>query len=324
MKRALRITTNVLIGFVSFCLAISIAVAALYIAFIVWFRNACSMIENYTNFVAHGEVETKTYDIDSADSLWLFPPFLTVEKHIDFINAIPNVKIINDTEYKIEITANTELLNATNVIVKENFAYIDCSDSIYGVMPEDVWGKEFLGVDIDCTKMDIVVHAPVSYLDSKSTGINLDFDVAKAESVYINVGSSNGTVYNIDTEELYLSAVGTSNIKIAGNVADTAEIYLLHDSRINAMDMRVKHYDVYVSRTFGGFSCVFANKPYIVKIEPYILVIVTLVDAIAFLPIIFWLALDVDLIVIRKLFLSDNTTKKKKGKSPPTAQSTIL
>jgi len=48
------------------------------------------------------------------------------------------------------------------------------------------------------------------------------------------------------------------------------------------------------------------------------------VDAIAFLPIIFWLALDVDLIVIRKLFLSDNTTKKKKGKSPPTAQSTIL
>ena len=313
MKRKLKIFTNISIILASVALAFSLIFGAVYLAImlVLTFYNA---FPEYPEFSAHGEAETKSYDISGVSGLSLFPD--NSHEHYtftDFKSAKPNLKIINDTEYKMEITANAELMDVLDVIIEDGFATLQCDKSIYKLEKDNFDGGYCYSSRIDCSQMDIVVHAPISHLSS-DTSITFDFDVAKADLIKIYLWDSVGSAYNIDANLLNVSCYGSTRLSLSGDVSGTAYIYAMHDSHIKARELDVERYDrIRVDRAPFSFSYVTVNKWYRVKFE--IIGIATVLDAIAFLPIIFWLDLDVALILIRKLFLSESTTKKKKEKA---------
>ena len=231
-----------------------------------------------------------------------------MSNYTDFTNAIPNVKIINDTDYTVEITANAELIDKMNVVVENNTAYISCSYDIYSIMPEDVWSGGYLGVDIDCTKIDIIVHAPISVLRSEAP-MCFDFDVAPANRVNINVDDSSGTAYNIDTKQLQLSASGSSDVTLSGKVSEQAELKLFHDTRVNAWSLDAKFSLIHPSRTFGGSTYVLSRELFLPVFD--ITIIVTCIDVIAILIPLILLGIDAGLIVVGSLCLF----KKRKDKA---------
>lgn len=311
MKRALKINMTICIVVVSVLLIISACISVLYFLLCNKFIN--SDPDDYPDFVAHGEIKTKSFDIDGANRLDIYHPFTFIEdtsmcNYTDFTNAIPNVKIINDTDYTVEITANAELIDKMNVVVENNIAYISCSYDIYSIMPEDVWSDEYLGVDIDCTKIDIIVHAPISVLDS-DVPMCFDFDVAPADRVYISVYDSSGTAYNIDTKKLKLAADGSSDVTLSGKVSERAELMPFHDTHVNAWSLDAKFSLIYPSRTFGGSTYVLSRGLFLPVFD--ITIIITCIDVIAILIPLILLGIDAGLIVVGSLCLF----KKRKDKA---------
>ena len=312
MKRAVKNNMTICIVAVSVLLIISACISVLYFLLCNKFINRDP--DDYPDFVAHGEIKTKSFDIDGANGLALYPAFTFIEdasmsNYTDFTNAIPNVKIINDTDYTVEITANADLIDKMNVVVKNNTAYISCSYDIYSIMPEDAWSDEYLGVDIDCTKIDIIVHAPISVLRSE-VPMCFDFDVAPADRVYINVDDSSGTAYNIDTKQLQLSAAGSSDVTISGKVSELAELQAYHDTRVNAWSLDAKFSLIHPSRTFGGSTYVLSRGLFLPGFD-IVAIIVTCIDAIAILIPLILLGIDAGLIVVGSLRLF----KKRKDKA---------
>ncbi|MBQ8146065.1 MAG: DUF2807 domain-containing protein [Clostridia bacterium] len=302
-----KLTNNtVKLVIVSICLAISSLISALYIAIVVKIiindRNI-SVDPEYAMYVANGEVVTKKYDIENGDTLRFFSDF--EGRRTLFNNAVPSLKIINDTESYVEVTSNSEFHDAVDISSDEGTITVKCLDSLYNKVHEDDPEYDYdYGLYVDCTELEIVVHSPISSLYTH-TNLNLDFDVAKADEVMIHFSFEgvNGTIRNIDAENLNLYCSGTSKLELDGNVRNTAKIMLWHNSHINARKLSVNQFDVDVSRAIGGFSYLACEKWYQFRCDggP-----TNIIEFFVFVPTICWICAEVKFVKKRKLLANQN------------------
>ena len=295
-----RINTVFLV-IVSICLTISFLILALYTTIIVdsWFNGDKIRIDSeYEKYIADDEIAVRKYTIDQCSTLRFFDDFNG--KKTLFINAVPKLKIINDTECYIEISTNKDLLDIIDVRLLENKIIMECNDVIYNRVHEDDISYDYdYGLYIDCTDLDISVHAPISkfYTD---TNLELNFDVAKADDVIVDFSFDgvSGVISNIDSKNFTLYCSGTSKLDLIGDVNDTAKIMLWHNSRVNASKLTAKTWDTTVS----GFSYLVRDKWYHFECD----IIGGPTNAIGFFvfaPFALWLVLEIRLIKKRRKIL---------------------
>ena len=303
IKRRKRNTVFLVI--VSICLGVSFLIVALYTAVIVssWLNVGEITIDSeYAQYIADDEVVAKKYDIDQCATLRFFDD--SESKKTLFINAVPKLEIVNDNQNYIEICTNKELLDIIDVSLSEDRISIKCDDSAYNRVHENDTSYDYdYGMYIDCTSLDITVHAPISkfYTD---TNLELNFDVAKADDVIVDFSFDgvSGVISNINAKNFTLYCSGFSKLNLIGNVSDTAKIMLWHNSRVNASELTAKTWDTWVSRGMGGFSYLIRDKWYNFECD-IIGGATNTVEFFVFMPFLLWLVLEIKLIKKRKTIL---------------------
>lgn len=296
---------TVFLAIVSICLGVSFLIVALYTALIVnsWLNDGeISIDSEYNRYIADGEIVVKKYDINQCTTLRFFDDF--EGKKTLFINAVPNLEIVNDNENYVEISTNEELLDIIDVGLSEKSIIIECNNTAYNRVHENDASYDYdYGMYIDCTSLDIIVHAPVSkfYTD---TNLELNFDVAKADDVIVDFSFDgvSGVISNINATNFTLYCSGTSKLDLIGNVSDTAKIMLWHNSHVNASEMMVETWDTWVSRGMGGFSYLIRDKWYNFECD-IIGGATNTVEFFVFMPFLLWLVLEIKLIKKRKKIL---------------------
>ena len=295
---------TVFLVLVSICLGISFLIVALFTALIVYYRlndGEISIDSEYNRYIADDEIAVKKYTIDQCSTLRFFDDY---NKKTLFINAVPKLKIINDTECYIEISTNKDLLDIIDVRLSENEIIMECNDVIYNRVHEDDTSYDYdYGLYIDCTDLDISVHAPISkfYTD---TNLELNFDVAKADDVIVDFSFDgvSGVISNIDAKNFTLYCSGASKLDLIGDVNDTAKIMLWHNSRVNASKLTAKTWDTTVSRALGGFSYLVRDKWYHFECD-IIGGPTNAIEFFVFAPFALWLVLEIRLIKKRRKIL---------------------
>ena len=290
---------------VSICLTVSFLIAALYTAVVVgsWLKSDEIRIDSeYEKYIADEDIVVKKYNIGQCNTLRFFDDFSG--KKTLFINAVPKLNIINDTDCYVEISTNKELLDIIDVSFSEDGIVIDCNDMAYNRVHEDDTSYDYdYGLYIDCTFLDISVHAPISkfYTD---TNLELNFDVAKADDVIVDVSYDGvrGVISNIDAKNFTLYCSGISELDLIGNVSDTAKVMLWHNSHVNASKLTAKTWDTTVSRALGGFSYLVRDKWYHFQGD-IIGGPTNIIEFLIFAPFVLWLVLEVMLIKKRRKIL---------------------
>ncbi|MBE6904443.1 MAG: hypothetical protein E7480_07535 [Ruminococcaceae bacterium] len=305
-KRKKRMNTVGLI-IISIFLTISSLILLLYGYFLfnALFGKKISIDSEYAMYVANGDIAVKKYDIEECSALYFFEAEFSKGKRTLFTNEVPNLKIINDTEYYVEISANKEIHDVIDISLSDNVLIIECKDDIYNRVHEDDTSYDYnYGLYVDCEKLDITVHAPISrfYTD---TNLTLDFDAAKADKVVAELafGVDKGVIYNIDAKSFRLICSGSSRVELIGNVSETAEIKLWHDSRVDAKKLTASEWDTDVSRAIGGFSYISREKWGLFEFDvegP-----TNILEFFIFASFILWLAIEIDLIKKRKKLLQE-------------------
>ena len=222
------------------------------------------------------------------------------------------MKIINDTECYIEISTNKDLLDIIDVRLSENEIIMECNDVIYSRVHEDDTSYDYdYGLYIDCTDLDISVHAPISkfYTD---TNLELNFDVAKADDVIVDFSFDgvSGVISNIDAKNFTLYCSGASKLDLIGDVHDTAKIMLWHNSHVNASELTAKTWDTTVSRAIGGFSYLVRDKWYDFECD-VIGGATNTIEFFVFVPMFLWLALEIGLIKKRRKIMQQISIENK-------------
>ena len=307
MKKRELTRNTVKLVIVSICMAIALLISAFYTVIVIKTilnDDKITIDPEYALYVANGELVTKKYDIESGNTLSFFSSFEKDQRTL-FSGAVPSLKIVNDTESYVEVTSNTEVHEALEISSCDGVITIKCKDDLYNRVHENDREYDYdYGLYVDCTKLEFVVHSPVSSFRTY-TNLELDFDVAKSDKVYIHFSFDgvNGTIHNIDTENLTLYCSGTSNLKLEGAVRDTAEITIYHNTHIDARQLSASSYDTYVSRGIGGFSYIACEKWYQIKCD-LIGGPTNVIEFLIFLPTICWIYYEVKLIKKRKQLLS--------------------
>lgn len=246
---------------VGLCLAISLWILRLFSPF----ANT-PLDHEYAVLTADDEIITKTYPTGYCTSLWFFHASPSNDdKLTGFIRTIPNVKIIDDDQFYVEITANQSIHDALSISNSLGVLDIDIQKNYYNRVHEDDIDYDFnYGLYVDCSQFDMVVHAPIRTLQT-STQTILDFDVAKGPDVFINFdnGGTQANIYNIDADNLTLYCSDTSDISISGSVTGSTTIKVFHNTRVDADNLMAVIDDVFVSNRPLGISYIKHGGEYI-------------------------------------------------------------
>lgn len=261
----------------------------------------------YAVLRADDEIITQSYPIDHCDSLWFFyASYTNGNKRTGFINAIPNIKIINDEKYYVELTTNKSIHDVISISVEDHVLDVDLQDNCYNRVHEEDTSYDYdSGLYVDCTAFDITIHAPISGFRTDTQTI-LDFDVAKADKTFMQF-SHEGTqanVYNIDTKELQFVCCGSSKVTLSGSVSNEASLVVMHNTRVDATELSADFSDNHVSNQPFGIS--YIKHDGITEFAPFDLGVVVLSIVLIGSPIL-WCCLCVK--YIRRLRIC---TKEKK------------
>ena len=260
----------------------------------------------YAILTANDEVITQIYPIDHCDSLWFFhASFSNGNKRTLFINAIPDIKIINDEKYYIELNTNKSIHDVISISVEDRILDIDLQDNCYNSVHEEDTSYDYdSGLYVDCTAFDITVHAPIGIFRTNTQTI-LDFDVAKSDKTIIDFSfeGTQANIYNIDTKKLWFNCSGSSNVILSGSASVEATLMVWHDTRVDATELNADFSGNFVSNRPFGIS--YIKHDGITQFNPFDLGSILSVALIGF-PIL-WLCLCVK--YIRRLFIC---TKKNK------------
>ena len=211
--------------------------------------------KDFAYYTASGEVVTKRYDIPKESEY--FSIFDEMDYDTRFANAIPSVKVVNDEQYYVELTTNSPLFDVLSIGPKYNNGfYIDCKEEYYN---EDYYFGTYYGLYVDCTQLDIVIHAPVSHLEIGTDAV-VDCQLAPAEKVSIDLEYATGKIYGIDAKDFSFSVAGRSRLTVSGSVSGETDANVFHDSRIDARELHTEKYDIDLTRGVYGFSYLKTNK----------------------------------------------------------------
>lgn len=253
MKRKIN---TIFLVVLSVCVLFTLLISFVYNTFIAMVRITEDKIDkDFAYYTASGEVVTKRYDIPKESEY--FSIFDEMDYDTRFANAIPSVKVVNDEQYYVELTINSSLFDVLSIGPKYNNGfYIDCKEEYYN---EDYYFGTYYGLYVDCTQLDIVIHAPVSHLEIGTDAV-VDCQLAPAEKVSIDLEYATGKIYGIDAKDFSFSVAGRSRLTVSGNVAGETDANVFHDSRIDARELYTEKYDIYLTRGIYGFSYLKTNK----------------------------------------------------------------
>lgn len=211
--------------------------------------------KSFAKITATGEAKTISFDINGAASLYFMSEDYRSERAL-FTKEIPNLRIVNSDEYRVEITTNEELVGKLDISEEDGKLYIgfktDCYNDVKGVT-----GTAYKGLYVDCTRFDVIVYAPISELRS-SAEINLDFDAPGVNELLVIVTGevSKGRIYNVDSSILGCNFQGDSDVTIEGKVTDYVELVTMHNSRVDADNIEAESSNIITSCRFFGVSTV--------------------------------------------------------------------
>ena len=302
-----RIANTVCIVIVSLCLLLSLALSAMYGIFaakVIADNKRTDPDPQYAMFVADGDVVTKRYDLEAASVLKFFDISSIHVKRTRFTQAVPQLKIINDTEYFLEVTANRQLHDILEISSTKKQLEIGFREDVYNRVYYEYDSYYDLGLYVDCDILDVVVHAPVSELDI-GADLVLDFEAPKSKELSVSISSDNaqGRIYNIDAKQLTVNCSGSTRLKLSGTVSIVADMTLYHDSHVDARDLTAQSVTSWVSRGLGGFSYILAEKWYDCNFS-----ILCLTNTCTFLAVVMpllWVLLEVKLIRKRRKLVGE-------------------
>ena len=274
-------------------LCISLIIVSLYVIFIHNLDKE-EIDSEYAYYTVNQDITTEKYNIDKCDSLYFFDLF---QYKTNFPNAIPNLKIINDESYYVEVTANKDLHKMLDIQTIDSTLAINCKSEYYKSVHENDNSYDYdYGIYIDCTQFDVVVYAPISKLFAE-TKLILDFDVASAEKVYIQFSYDGveGIIKNINTQNLEFYCAGTSELELSGSVTEKADFNLYHNCHINAKNLSINKLKSYVSRQLGGYSYIRVNKWYLVR-GTNLFAFSNIIELFVYGPAIAWAISDIILV----------------------------
>ena len=214
--------------------------------------------DEFSQLEARGEVKTKRYDVADFKALCFFYDGVRGERTL-FLDALPNLKIVNSDKFYVEVKANKELLDILEVVNIENVLSLGFQTSYYKVVSSstDNYDK---GLYVTCDVFEVTVYAPVSQLYT-SAEITLDYQAPVTDLMRIHVIGEvqNGKVYGIDAEKLECKVSGSSSIELIGKVSGNAALTAYHDSAIEAEQLYVSTASTVTSSQIFGFSEIYGN-----------------------------------------------------------------
>lgn len=266
MKKSKNIAYSILTVILSIFLVISIVIIAgftfLYVTLI---NDSKNLDDEYALFKATGNIESRVYQVDENNSLDFFvtnSDFTDGYKFTQFIAAMPELNVVGDDEYYIEITTNNDMFDLIDIYTDKDTTVVDFKNEYYNKVSDKYVDDYDWGLYVECSEFKVTVHAPIHNLESDVSGAIIDFCASKCEKNYVSVEDSNGIIYNIQTGELYLDCAGNSDIKLVGKVEGKSNIYAYHNSHIDASELESVEFENRVSRGFGGFSYIKFDKWY--------------------------------------------------------------
>jgi hypothetical protein len=177
-----------------------------------------------------------------------------------FTNAIPNLKIVDSLEYKMEITSNAEVLDKLDISVLENVLNVSFKDEYYNDVSK--MGRSYRGLYVDASKFDVTVYAPVAYLVSDAE-FNLDFEAPKVKTLVVTINGeiSNGRIYNVNSDLCGISLSGKSNVAVSGESREYTELFVKHNSRLDVSELKTQVIsEQATSQIFGISSIKYADR----------------------------------------------------------------
>ena len=227
--------------------------------------------ESFAYYTLRGEVTTVTYEIDDCIGFELFDE---LGREVYLMGATPSLKIVNDGGSYVEVKANKELHDMLKLESVETYSatYGEEITSLSMSLKDECFGAvydsyERQGAYLDLTILEITVHAPISVL-TVDVPVTIDYDVAPAEAVDILLYSAKGRIYNVSTVDFDLSCRGESELTVEGEVSDTADFSIMHNSKVDATGLTYDTLWESVSRSINGFCYLKVSRgiPYRVEI----------------------------------------------------------
>ena len=214
--------------------------------------------DEFAHIKAYGEVQTRRYDISDSDALLFFFDEHKEERTL-FLEAIPNLKIVNSDKYYVEVTTNKDLFDILEVGSSEKMLSFDFKSECYNHVTEAKSSYE-KGLYVECSAFDVTVYAPVSQVFT-SAEIVLDYQAPKAEliRIYVIGELQESRVYDIDAEYLNCLVCGETDLTISGNVSKEAAISAYHNSKVDAESLNVPLAYTYATSQLFGYSSISGN-----------------------------------------------------------------
>lgn len=256
-----------------------------------------------SEYVVHefeGEIEKREFKLDQFSTLCFIydvdPLAASGTKKTKMLGSAPVLNIVNSEDYRVEITANSDMYDALSLEVYEDWTpessalFIAFKDEYYVPVYEYDTSYDYdLGMYIGFDQFEVTVYAPVSTL-LVDGAVVLDYEAPKCNNMRVEF-SYEGTkadIHGIDALNLKLVCGGDSDIKLSGKVEGEADISIWHQSKIDADELTAGSTDFYVSSSMlYGFSYIKYGATY--HLQPYNNIFQMVVAAIVYLSPILWL-----------------------------------
>ena len=258
MKRLLlKLTTAVLV--ILFLLSASLMVFAVYAQFLP------DEVENtnYSYMTFSQEIETRSFQLERKE---VYPGKYPANyahllffnsKYVNFLDAIPNLKIVNSEDYRVEITANSDVFDhlvvKLDLFMTDYMLKINFKEECYAELWDDWDGipRAYYGLNATLDVFDVIVYAPIESITSDAS-LTLDYEAPSLVDVYAEF-HGDSTVANIHTRDnhlLRLICTGTNKITISGSVKHI-KVHAIHNSKVDASGLTAETYDFYTSTGIG-------------------------------------------------------------------------
>ncbi len=209
--------------------------------------------DEFSVYEASGEVVTKSYDVESFEILKFFYDDFREERTL-FTEAIPNVKIVDSDKLRVDVRANSDLLEILEVVNEEDVLGLNFQTEYYQEVSDS--SKSYKrGLYVDCDAFDVTIYAPVSQFYS-SAEINLDFQGTETKFMRVVVVGEirEGRIYNVDAKHFELLACGATTVEVSGKVGNAASISVYHNSKVDATKLFASNVFVNATSQIFGFS----------------------------------------------------------------------
>ncbi|MBQ8146061.1 MAG: hypothetical protein IJ039_04700 [Clostridia bacterium] len=209
---------------------------------------------SFNKITAQNDIQTKAVNVDAFSKLYFFSQSYENKRTL-FTNAIPDLKIVDSKEYKIEFTSNGDILSKLDIVSKDDALYIDFNEEYYNNISR--MGKSYKGLYVDCAELSVTVYAPVCYLVSDAE-LNLDFETPDVKTLIVIVNGEirQGRIYGVSSDAIGIFVSGNSSASVSGESREYTELLVKHNSNLDVSGLKTPVVSETVSSQIFGISYV--------------------------------------------------------------------